>query len=122
MNKTTTKTITPDSAEWNQVAQFAPTWAASALVEDKGKTLTFRRELSLPSIHRDGDSLVVLRVEQAARFSPGLDSFVTGEVWISTALDGATLWADYRRDEVATELRALADALAPLVSDAKAGA
>lgn len=89
---------------------FAPEWAGDAAFEPSGRVVTFAREWAIPSAYRDAAPLLVLRVEQEFTRSDDTQSFVAGETCVVV---GRALWADYRREVVASTLRAIADALAP---------
>jgi len=101
----------------NDWPAFAPVWAVDAAFEPSGRVVTFAREWAIPSAYRDAAPLLVLRVEQEFTRSDGTQPFVAGETRI---VAGRALWADYRREEVASTLRAIADALAPQAAPADA--
>src|SRR5690554_4411359 len=107
--------ITPSSDEW---PEFAPAWAATEVFEAHDEAVTFLREWAIPSTYRDAEPLLVIQMDQEFTYCAANGTFVCGEQRITAG--PSALWADYRSDEVASTLRAIADALAP--HEATAGA
>lgn len=110
MNDVTTapSAITPESKQW---PEFAPVWAARAVLDEGERAMTFEREWSLPSMYRDAEPLVVVSVCQEFNDHATRGAFVPGEPWV--AAGPPAMWADYRREEIAATLRAIAEALVP---------
>ena len=102
------RTITPKSDEW---PEFAPPWAACAVLDAGDETVTFERQWSIPSTYRGTEPLVVVSVEQIFTYNAKSQSFVESEPRVTSG--PCALWAEYRREEIASTLRDIANALAP---------
>jgi len=103
-------TIERGSNDW---PRFAPVWAESANHDSDNRTMTFERGWSIPGTFRGMEPLIVVRVLQDFTYDEANEVVSCTEPWVSTDPDG--LWADRRRDEITATLRAIADALAPVV-------